>query len=143
MVQCRTSQPKGLNGGECRAHQAVNSLLPPLFCPSCSVGTRGESLIYHPIHPNSLPDVLWPLATCTHTHAFITRVHWSFPLSGYQPFFGFTRNKKNGSLLQHYFCQAVQVIWSLINLHMHWHQSETRAYDLRILKIEQLASMHL
>lgn len=31
-------------------------------------GTRGRSLIYHLIHPNSHPDVLWPLFTLSLTH---------------------------------------------------------------------------
>ena len=48
-------------------------LMPFMLSDWSSTGTRGSSLIYHLIHPNSHPDVLWPLATHTHTQTHTQR----------------------------------------------------------------------
>lgn len=46
----------------------LSTVLLPFMLSDCSItDTMGTSLIYHPIHPNSHPDVLWPY-TPTHLH---------------------------------------------------------------------------
>lgn len=63
-----------------RVHGLVRSLSPrlPFMLSDWSItATRGASLIYHPIHPNSHPDVLWPLATHPHRH---THTHSVAPM---------------------------------------------------------------
>lgn len=52
-------------------------LLPFMLSEWSIVGAWTRSLIYHPIHPNSSPDVLWPPAkrsrhfTNTQSHAMV------------------------------------------------------------------------
>lgn len=43
--------------------RASSVLLPFMLSDWSIMGTWTRSLIYHPIHPNSRPDVLWPLAS--------------------------------------------------------------------------------
>lgn len=106
-------------------------------------GTRGRSLIYHLIHPNSHPDVLWPLFTLslTHTHTqtcrFIIWVHRSFPLSAHYPFFCLTHThthteQKIGSLVPPLFLPSCSSDNGIDNLptYTHTQASEGGACDL-------------
>lgn len=48
---------------------ASSVLLPFMLSDWSIMGTWTRSLIYHPIHSNSCPDVLWPLANRAHNFA--------------------------------------------------------------------------
>lgn len=95
-------------------------------------GTRGRSLIYHLIHPNSHPDVLWPLFTLSlsHIHTYIDmQIHYlgSPVISTLSPLpillFNtrtHTQSRKLDHWCLHYFCQAVPVTMGLI-IYQHTH----------------------
>lgn len=75
-------------------------------------GTRGTSLIYHLIRPNSHPDVLWPLHTQTPTHT----------------------HQKIGSVVLHYFFQAVPKTKVLIILPMYTEPAEAGTHDFTCIR---------
>lgn len=106
-------------------------------------GTRGRSLIYHLIHPNSHPDVLWPLFTLslTHIHTYTDmQIHYlgSPVISTLSPLpillfntHTHTQSRKLDHWCLHYFCQAVPVTMGLIIYqHTHTQASEGGACDL-------------
>lgn len=51
-----------VTSADAAARRAASVLLPFMLSDWSIMGTWTRSLIYHPIHPNSRPDVLWPLA---------------------------------------------------------------------------------